>query len=214
MVVFCLLSVVVVVVVLINGQSLSPPHWLLPPIRDKHKLHQSAAATAACDKSLSDTLMPSNCLSVESPPTLPVCSSDMDPPPTPRPPCPGPAALQWTPATSPSCSVCVRVPSGEHQKRRCSAHHNTTTTHDSLFLFSVLSLFTDSMSFVGFYLNLEGDFTVRPGCTCSSKLYSGKQASSCRINTKAFSYHPMKLILMSYFCLFNHVFCLKLQLKG
>lgn len=33
-----------------------------PPIRVEYKLYQSAAATAACDKSLSDTLMPSNCL--------------------------------------------------------------------------------------------------------------------------------------------------------
>lgn len=51
---------------------------LQSPIRVEYKLYQSAAATAASDKSLSDTLMPSNCLWRP----LPVCCSPRTPSPT------------------------------------------------------------------------------------------------------------------------------------
>lgn len=95
---------------------------LQPPIRVEYKLYQSAAATAASDKSLSDTLMPSNCLWRP----LPVCCLSQTPtPPHPASPdqhCPStpatlpvlitawsfyptchlssPAGLVWTPHTS------------------------------------------------------------------------------------------------------------------
>lgn len=52
-----------------------PGYWLQPPIRTEYKLNQSSATTAASDKSLSNTLMPSNCL--RSP--LPVCFSTWTP---------------------------------------------------------------------------------------------------------------------------------------
>lgn len=49
-----------------------PTHCCLqPPIRVEYKLNQSGAAAAACDTSLSNTLMPSNCLWRP----LPVCFS-------------------------------------------------------------------------------------------------------------------------------------------
>lgn len=54
---------------------LCPGEQLQPPIRVEYKLYQSAAATAASDKSLSDTLMPSNCLWRP----LPVCCSSWTP---------------------------------------------------------------------------------------------------------------------------------------
>ena len=55
---------------------------LQPAIRVEYKLYQSATATAASDKSLSDTLMPSNCLWRP----LPVCRLSRTPaPPHPKP---------------------------------------------------------------------------------------------------------------------------------
>lgn len=54
----------------INTIPLNTGEWLQSPIRMEYKLYQSATATAASDKSLSDTLMPSNCLWRP----LPVCS--------------------------------------------------------------------------------------------------------------------------------------------
>lgn len=48
---------------------------LQPPIRVEYKLNQSGAAAAACDTSLSNTLMPSNCLWRP----LPVCFSTWSP---------------------------------------------------------------------------------------------------------------------------------------
>lgn len=61
---------------------LNTGEWLQSPIRVEYKLYQSATATAASDKSLSDTLMPSNCLWRP----LPVCCLSR----TPAPPHPSP----------------------------------------------------------------------------------------------------------------------------
>lgn len=71
----------------LSNQASPPGDCLQPPIRVEYKLNQSGAAAAACDTSLSSTLMPSNCLwrplpvclskwtptQTSSQPTLPLC---------------------------------------------------------------------------------------------------------------------------------------------
>lgn len=65
---FCLFFVKFDIIPLNTGS------WLQPPIRVEDKLYQSSTATAASDKSLSDTLMPSNCPTVKTPPCRPTSS--------------------------------------------------------------------------------------------------------------------------------------------
>lgn len=101
----------------ININPLNTGCRLQSPIRVEYKLNQSDTATAASDKSLSNTLMPSNCLWRPLPPCLlfnldPHPASSQLSPTNACPPLPVSVTTRWGIwAFYPTCHVSARLPS-------------------------------------------------------------------------------------------------------
>lgn len=169
---------------------LNTGYWIQSPIRVEYKLHQSTTATAASDKSLSDTLMPSNCLWRP----LPVCFLTWTPA-SPHPislqvpsPLPVSSTAKW--CFSPTCHVSAWLPScGLHtskmawidcatcvwlSSRRASVLTMLTpppyTLSIFVVLFSILSGFRDLITFC----TCCESFFLQSGCICAFRHLNAK----------------------------------------